>query len=140
MTRSYSLDVLVKRQEIVPPPAQRSCEDHSFEMPTGLYWASAAFLFGFVGVTSIGFATPGLIIPIGIIVFFLGMFFAIPALFVRSAPKESRRPLSWSDLMERGIDTATGRTSGREAVVLLLILPLLIFCWGVTVVAIAALV
>ena len=72
MTRSYSLDVLVKRQEIVPPPAQRSCEDHSFEMPTGLYWASAAFLFGFVGVTSIGFATPGLIIPIGIIVFFLG--------------------------------------------------------------------
>lgn len=139
MTRRYQLDVLAKRQEIVAPPAQRSCQDHSFEMPTGLYWASAAFLFGFVAVTSIGFATPGLIIPVGIIAFFLGMFFAIPALFVRSAPKDSRRSLSWSKLMERGIDTATGRTSGGEAVVLLLILPVLIFCWGLAVVAIAAL-
>ena len=139
MTRRYQLEVLVKRQEIVAPPAQRSCDDHSFEMPAGLYGTSAALLFGFVGVTSIGFATPGLIIPIGIIVFFLGMFFAIPALFVRRA-RDSRRALSWSELMECGIDTATGPTSGRETAILVLILPMLIFCWGGAVVAIAALV
>ena len=140
MTGRYQSDVLANQHEIVAPPAQRSCEDHSFEMPTGLYWASAAFLFAFVGVTSVGFASPGLMVPIAIIVFFLAMFFAVPVLFVRSAPKEARGALSWSALMESGIDTATGPTSGREAAILVLILPLLIFCWGVAVVTIAALV
>ena len=140
MTARYQSNLLALRHELVAPPAQRSCEDHSFEMPTGLYWASAAFLFGFVGVMSVGFESPGLLVPIAIIVFFLAMFFAVPVLFVRIAPKDSRRALGWSALMERGLDTATGQTSGREAAVLVLILPLLILCWAVAVVAIAALV
>ena len=140
MTARYQSNFLALHRELVAPPAQRSCDDPNFEMPTGLYGASAALMLGFVAVASIGFATPGLIIPIGIIVFFLGMFFAIPALFVRTAPKDSPRALSWSELIEDGIDTATGPTSAREAAVLVLILPLLIFCWGVAVVAIAALV
>ena len=140
MTGRYQSDALAKRNEIVAPPAPRSCQDHSFELPSGLYWASAAFLFGFVAVTAMGFAHRELIVPMAIIIFFLGMFFAIPALFVRTAPKDSRRALSWSELMECGIDTATGRTSGREAAVLVVMLPLLVFCWGIAAVAIAALV
>lgn len=140
MTAHYQSTALAMRQEIVAPPAQRSCEDHSFEIPSGLYWTSAAFLFGFVAVTSIGFASAGLMVPIAVIVFFLAMFFTVPALFVRTSPKDSRRGLSWSGLMEGGMDTATGQTSGREAAVLVLILPLLIFCWGLAVVSIAALV
>ena len=140
MTTRHSPTALAVSREIVLPPTPRSCEDHSFEIPSGLYLASAVLLFGFVGVTSIGFASAGLIVPIAIIVFFLAMFFAVPAVFVRTAPQESRRALSWSELMDSGIDTASGRTSGREAGVLVLILPLLIFCWGVAVVAIAALV
>ena len=47
MTGRYQSDALAKRNEIVAPPAARSCQDHSFELPSGLYWASAAFLFGF---------------------------------------------------------------------------------------------
>jgi hypothetical protein len=42
--------------------------------------------------------------------------------------------------MRKGIQTATGHSSGGEAVVLVLILPALIFCWAVAVVTIVALV
>lgn len=140
MTARFQPTILAKRNEIVPPPTRRSCEDHSFELPTGLYWASAAFLFGFVAVMSVGFRHQELLVPMAIIVFFLATFFAIPALFVRVAPKDSRRPLSWSELMEAGVDTATGQTSGREAAILVLMLPLLIFFWAVAVLAIAAIV
>ena len=140
MTARYNSTVLAIRGEIVGPPRQRSCEHHSFEMPTGLYLASSALLFGFVAVTSIGFASAGLMVPIAIIVFFLAMFFTVPVLFVRAAPSDGRRALCWSALMDGGIDTATGQTSGREAAILVLILPLLIFCWGVAVVVIAAVV
>ena len=139
MTARHQLDVLTKRQEIVLPPAQRSCEDHSFGLPTVIYWASAAFLFGFVGTMSLVFAHRELIVPMVVIVFFLAMFFAIPTLFVRIAPKDTRQSLSWSQLMEAGIDTATGRTSGRETAVLVLMLPFLILCWGFAIVVIATL-
>ena len=140
MTARYQQDLLAKRQEIVAPPAPRSCQDHSFELPSGLYLASAIFLFGFVGITAMGLAHRELVVPMGIIVFFLAMFFAIPALFVRVAPRDRQHILTMAELMDRGIDTATGRTSGREAAVLVLMLPFLIFCWSIAVVVIAALV
>ena len=41
---------------------------------------------------------------------------------------------------EHGINTATGHAGGAEAAVLVLLLPALIFCWGVAAVLIAALV
>ena len=139
MSGRFQLGILTKRQEIVLPPALRSCNDHSFGLPNEVYWASAAFLFGFVGAMSLVFAHRELIVPMAVIVFFLAMFFAIPTLFVRIAPKDTRQSLSWSQLMDAGIDTSTGRTSGREAAVLVLMLPFLILCWGLAIVAIAAL-
>ena len=43
-------------------------------------------------------------------------------------------------LLEDGVDTLTGRTSGGAAVAQVLVLPVLILMWGVAVVTIAALV
>ena len=124
---------------LVPPPVKRACDDHSFELPTGIYLAMAALLFGFLVVLAAGLANPGLVVPMAINFAFLTAFFAVPAIFVR-ASHEGKRSLRWSQFMARGIETATGHSSGREAVVLILMLPAFIFCWAIVIVAINALV
>ena len=132
--------VLAARNEVVATPDQRDWQDYGFELPAGLYAAMAMLFFGFLSVMAVGFANPGLAIPMVISFAFLTAFFAVPAIFVRSAPTTARRALGWSELMRRGIATETGRTCGREAVVLALLLPALIFAWAIAVVTIAALV
>ncbi|MCL6684480.1 hypothetical protein [Sphingomonas alba] len=100
----------------------------------------AAMFFGFVTVMAIGFAHPELVIPMAINFIFLIGFFGIPVLFVIGSPRRlepgARR---WSEFMRNGLITATGRTSGGEAVVLTLMLPFFIFCWAIVAVIIAAL-
>ena len=130
---------LLAADEIVAPPAAGACDDHSFELPTGIYVAMAALLFGFMAVMALGFSHPQLVVPMGINFAFLTAFFAVPAIFV-GASADSARPLSWSEFRRKGIATATGRCPAGEATVLVLLLPFLIFCWGLAVVAIAALV
>ena len=136
---SVRVDPLLLRADakLVPPPIQRACEDHHFELPTGLYVAMAALLFGFLAVLAIGLANPGLVVPMAINFAFLTAFFAVPTIFVR-ASGDDKRSLRWSEFMARGIDTATGRVSGGEAIVLVLLLPALIFCWSLAIVAINA--
>lgn len=131
--------LLVADARLVPAPVQRACDDHSFELPTGIYVAMAALLFGFLAVLAVGLANPGLIVPMAINFIFLAAFFAVPAIFVRATPG-GKRALRWSQFRARGIDTATGHSSGGEAAVLILMLPALIFCWSLAVVAINALV
>lgn len=131
---------LLDSEELVAAPAPQAWQDYGFELPTGLYAATAALFFGFVGVLSLAFANPGMAVPFGICVAFITAFFAIPVIFVKAAPKGSAPALDWSRFREHGIATATGRCSGREAAVLVLVLPLLIFCWALAITLIAALV
>jgi hypothetical protein len=124
---------------LVSPPAQRACEDHSFELPTGIYVAMAALLFGFLAVLAIGLANPNLAVPTAINFVFLTAFFTVPVLFVRGTAN-GNRALRWSEFMRNGIATATGHSAGKDAVVLILLLPALIFCWSLSIVLINALV
>ena len=124
---------------VVPAPNQRSCQDHSFELPTGLYVAMGALFFGFLGVLAVGLPTPGLIVPMAINFVFLAAFFAVPAIFVRSANTDGRAK-NWTRFMDRGIETANGHSSGKEAAVLMLVLPVFIFGWSLAIVTIAAMV
>jgi hypothetical protein len=131
---------LLVRNEVVPAPAAGVWQDYSFELPPALHFATGALFLGFVGVLSLAFGNPEMVVPFGIFVAFIGAFFAVPAIFVRSAPEGSARARRWADFMEHGIATEHGRCSGREAAVLVLILPVLIFCWSLAIAAIAALV
>lgn len=131
--------LLQSEARLVTAPDRRACEDHSFELPTALYVAMAALLFGFLAVLAIGLSSPGLVVPMAINFVFLTAFFAVPTIFVRTA-RDSSRAAGWTRFMERGIETATGHASGKEAAVLMLLLPAFIFCWAVAIVAIAALV
>jgi hypothetical protein len=139
MTKRINHGQLLDQAAIVASPQARACDDHSFEMPTPVFVAMAALFFGFLVVMTVGFANPGLAVPMAINFVFLAAFFAVPVLFVRT-PRGGNPALKWSRFMKNGIQTATGRTSGTEAAILTLLLPLLILLWAIAIVAIAAIV
>lgn len=58
-------------------------------------------------------------------IFYLGMFFAIPALFLGLERDPSRRP-DLVEFLDRGLETATGPISGSGALVQMLIVPVLL--------------
>jgi hypothetical protein len=139
MVRRLDKAQLLASNEVVPAPAA-AWQDYTFELPPVLHFATAALFLGFVGVLSLAFASPGLAVPFGIFVAFIAAFFAVPAIFVRSAPEGSAKARQWADFMERGIAVEHGRCSGREAAVLVLMLPVFILGWAIAVATIAALV
>lgn len=140
MTRKLTRDILAARAELAPPPAARACEDHNFELPPAVHMVMGGLFLGFVGVLCLALANPGLAVPFGIFAAFILAFFAVPAVLVKASPDAGAQAMRWSEFMRRGIATEHGRCSGREAVVLVLMLPAFIFLWAVAVAAIVALV
>lgn len=130
---------LVAARELVEGPAQRACEDQSFELPTGVFVAMGLMFAGFVAVLGLAFSGH-MAVSLGVIFVFLAAFFAVPSLFPAMARDASSRALRWQEFLDRGIDTATGRTKAGSATVLVLALPFLILCFGIAVATIAALV
>ncbi len=113
--------------------------DRNFELPTALYATTVGLYLTFFAVLAAGLATPGLIIPMAIfVVFTLGLFGA-PAIWTRLKGNDSE-PMTMGQFAQAGIMTYTGRLSARDATIQMLILPVLIVAWGLTVVLIAALV
>jgi hypothetical protein len=139
MSGRQTREQLLGFQEIVAAPSRRACEDQTFEIPVGVYVAMGLMFAGFIAVLSFAFSDGHMAVGYGIIFTFLGAFFAVPALFPAMAPQSSKA-LSWFDFRHRGIATATGSTSAREATILVLILPFLILCFGIAVAVIAQLV
>ena len=139
MTTRVKTDILVARDEIVAAPAERACTDQSFELPSGLYIAMASLFAGFIGVLSLAFRGGHMAVAYGVIFAFVAAFFAIPAIAPAMA-SERKKALSWAMFRMRGIQTATGRLTSGEATVLVLLLPFLIFCFGMAIAAIAMIV
>ena len=139
MTTRVKPEILVARDELVAAPLERASTDQSFELPKGLYIAMAALFAGFIGVLSLSFRGGHMAVAYGVIFAFIAAFFAVPTLFPAMAP-EGKRPLSWTMFRMRGIQTATGRSTARDATILVLLLPFLIFCFGMAVAAIAMIV
>ncbi|MEL7689383.1 hypothetical protein [Citromicrobium bathyomarinum] len=112
--------------------------DRTFEMPSVLYGATVALYLGFIAMLGIGFSSPELAIPMAIFAIFIVGLFAAPAAWLRLGRKPQVRAKSFGDLLRGGIDTNTGRLKGRDAVVQMMILPVLIVAWGSAVLVIAA--
>jgi|SRR5690606_13185978 len=123
-----------------PDLHQPTAVDRTFELPAGLYLGTAAGYLGFVALMTLGFGNPRLIIPLAIIVLFIAMFFGVHAMWMRMKPDHVQGLTSWDRFRRHGVMTAFGRASAGAATVQVLILPVLIFVWGLAVVTIAALV
>ena len=139
MSARHKSAVRVSRDEIVAPPVQRCCEDRTFELPPALHIATALLFVGFVSVLSFAFRAPAMAVPFGIFIIFIAGFFTLPAMWVGMKPEENHsRALRWTELGARGIQTPDGQTNGREAAILVLLLPTVILCWAIAVAVIAA--
>lgn len=139
MTARLKSDVLIRSNEIVEAPAARACDDQSFELPPGIFVAMAALFAGFIGVLSLALRGGQLALVYAVIFAFITAFFAVPAIFPRMAPSR-KKALSWADFRSRGIETATGKSSAGEAMVLVLLLPTLIFCFAVAIAVLSAMI
>ena len=122
-------------------PNIRQDVDRSFEMPTALYGATVALYLGFIAILGLGLSTPELALPMAIFAIFIVGLFGAPALWLRAganAPEVKAK--SVGALMRQGIMTNTGLLKGRDAAVQMMILPVLIVVWAMTVLVIAGVV
>jgi hypothetical protein len=142
MAERLSREVVAEKAFIHETPVLRepTAVDRRFELPTALYGATAALYLGFILMLGVTFANPELniLVPIFALVVFAG--FGIPAIWATMKPEKDQRATAWSRFKAEGVMTLTGRTSASAATVQVLILPALIFAWGVAIVAITALV
>jgi hypothetical protein len=113
--------------------------DRSFGMPKALYAATVALYLGFVLVMGAAFANPEMAIPVAIFAIFIIAGFGVPAIWARLAGNTSE-PATFGEFGVKGIMTHTGRLAPRDATVQMLILPVLLVVWGLTVAVIAAVV
>lgn len=118
--------------------------DRNFELPTGLFVATAGCYLGFLAITGIAFATPTLGIPMAIFALFIVAAFGVPTIWTRlkknGLEPNDTNPLTAGQFADQGIMTNTGRLAPRDATIQVLILPVLIVMWGLAAVIIAALV
>lgn len=146
MSEFVAREALHSTAKIVPAPGAAEARsvvrveiDRTFELPTGLYVATVALYLGFIGVMALAFGNAQLAIPLVIFAFFIAAAFGVPTMWSRMAPKKTKGAMTYGTLRNRGIMTATGRLSAGAATAQVLVLPILIFAWGVAVAIIAAL-
>lgn len=113
--------------------------DRNFGLPTALYGATIACYLGFLVIVGSAFANPVLAIPMAIIVLLIVAAFGVPAIWtlLKANPSE---PQTLGEFETRGIMTLTGRLTAGEASAQVLVLPVLLVCWGIAIAVIAALV
>ena len=114
--------------------------DRNFGLPGGLYVATVALYVGFIGLMATLFLNPELIIPMVVFVAFIVFAFGVAGFWSKMKPDNEPPPLSWGQFASRGIQTLSGKLTASEAALQVLILPGLIFVWGLAIVVICAVV
>lgn len=129
-----------RREVVLAPNAPRHCTDRNFGLPPALHAGFFGLFMAYFVVMAFGFPHPEMVVPMAIFLFFTAAFYVVPMAWAVMKPDHADRAMRMDELMGQGIDTLTGRTSGGAAVTQVLVLPILIFGWGLAVVTIAALV
>lgn len=114
--------------------------DRNFELPRGLYVTTVVCYLAFLATTALAFSSPGLIIPMAILVVFMVVGFGLPTIWTKLSPNAPAKAKSWARFQREGINSLTGHNTAGAATVQVLILPVLIVVWGLAVVTIAAIV
>jgi len=114
--------------------------DRSFHMPGGIYAITVGCYLGFLAIMAVGFGNPHLIIPMVIFAVSIIAGFALPYIWATMKPDSGQRAMDWGRFKAHGIETLTGRLTAGEASAQVLVLPVLIFFWGIAAIIICSLV
>lgn len=137
MSKNLPRDLVAGQANIRDRAVTPTIVDRSFELPKGFYIATVGLYLGFLAIMAIGVPSGGLILPMILFAFSIVAGFALPVMWSRLAPEETqKKPRSWGALQLHGIMTHTGRVAAKDAAVQVLILPVLVFCWGIVAVTI----
>ena len=140
MVKHFSRELVAEQARIVEAPVKHNEVDRTFELPKGLYVATVGLYLGFLAVMATGLPTAGLAIPMAIFAFFIVAGFGVPMIWTRLTPETKSKQMNWSRFRSQGIATHTGRLPMRDAAVQVLILPAIVFSWGIIAVTIASIV
>lgn len=146
MSDRFDKELLKTRGEVVAAPEvltgqiARGCEDRNFGFPPVILLGGFAFFFAYLTVMWVGFAAEGLVLPMVVNFIFVAAFAFVPAKWATMKPEHKDKALDMAHFRAVGIETATGRTSAREATTLVLLLPACTLFWGIAMTTIAALV
>jgi len=113
--------------------------DRNFGLPSGLYGATVGLYLAFIGLMATLFLNPELAIPMVIFAGFVIMAFGTCAVWATMKPENDTNPLTWGQFSSRGIQTLSGHLTAGEASAQVLILPVLILFWGLSIAVIVAL-
>lgn len=141
MAELVSRELLARTADITTEaPRVPTAVNRTFELPKGLYVATVGLYLGFIATLALTFAHPELTILAVIFAFSIVAGFALPLVWTRLAPQTLSKSKTWARFQFEGVMTGSGRATARDATVQVMILPVLIFLWGVSVAVIAALV
>jgi hypothetical protein len=121
-----------------PLPAARGEYGRAFDLPPALHLMTVGIFLAYLAVLGTAFMTREMVVPIAICAVIVIASFLTPGLWVRVAGPTRGRKQNMADFMRDGFECMTGHVSGRAAVAQVLILPVLIFGWGVAIAIIAA--
>lgn len=139
MTTHFPIDQFEKARIVATPVAALPGQyGRTFDLPPVLHYATAGLYIVYLGVMSIAFMAPDLVLPMVICVLSVAAGFGVPALWARIAPPPPGRRQSFNRFLHEGFDCMTGHLSGHGAAMQVLILPVLILCWGIAIAIIAA--
>lgn len=119
-------------------PARQTRLDCGFELPKAVYVTTVASYFAFLAVMMATFRNAEIGLVMAICAVYITMAFGTPALWTRMAPSQPINQQSWKSFVRHGIETHTGKTGCVDATIQVLILPVLILCWGVGIALIVA--
>jgi hypothetical protein len=109
----------VEEVAFVPTPAMADLPSGVGRLLVGTYASLILVFFAlFANSTLAAFS-------IVVCAFFVTMFFAVPRIFLAVEAAPGRRP-SLDRFMHTGLDTLTGRTTGRDVLIQMLIVPVLV--------------
>ncbi|MFC3173182.1 hypothetical protein ACFOD9_02835 [Novosphingobium bradum] len=114
--------------------------DRSFELPASLYGVTVACYLGFLALMSVLFMNGELVLPMVVIVFSIVAGFGLCRQWAAMKPGNDSRTLTPGQFANRGVQTLSGRLTAAEASAQVLILPVLLMCWGVAIAVIYAVV
>lgn len=139
MAQHVSQAELAAVAHVAESPVQTKV-NRTFELPAGLYGLTVACYLGFLALMSVLFMNGELVLPMVAFVVSIVGGFGLGYKWVAMGPGNDNPTLSMGQFANRGIQTLSGRLTAAEASAQVLMLPVLIFAWGVAIAVIFALV
>ena len=122
---------------VAAAPAQTKV-NRTFELPPALYGITVACYLGFLAVTSLLFMNGELVLPMAAFVVSIVGGFGLGYKWVAMNPGNDTPTMTMGQFANRGIQTLSGRLTAAEASAQVLILPVLLFAWGLAIAVIYA--